>query len=150
MGASRAAEYRLTFIDGTGRPVPGVALRVLTRAGGECHLYPIDEFLPDHAPTSDTEGRMVFHHAGEGLEFGGREHSNLLGMRFGETDAPQYLCAFSVAGREVHRVRFDDLRPRSERGRLPSVTRSWQNSEWPSREYAAHHEEWPALQPPAV
>lgn len=144
-GGFASAEYRLTFVDGSGKPVPGVVLRVLTRAGGECPLYPIDEFLPDRAPTSDADGRMVFHHAGEGLEFGGREGSNLLGMRFGETDAPQYVCAFSVAGREVHRVRYDDLRPRGERDRLARVTRPWQNSEWPSREYAAHHGEWPAL-----
>jgi hypothetical protein len=144
-GGFASVEYRLTFIDGAARPVPGVVLRVLTRAGGDCHLYPIDEFLPDQSTTSDAEGRMVFHHVGEGLEFGGREYSNLLGMRFGETDAPQYVCAFSVAGREVHRVRYDDLRRRGERDRLPSVTRPWQYPDWPLREYAAHHGEWSAL-----
>jgi hypothetical protein len=121
-----------------------VELRVLTQAGGLCHLYPIDEFLPDQAPTSDAEGRMVFHHAGESVEFGGREFSNLFGKRFGETDNPQYVCVFSVAGREVHRVRYDDLLPRGGRDLLPTVTRAWQRSDWPMREYAVHHDEWSA------
>lgn len=138
------AEYRLTFVDEAGRPVPGVTLRVQTRAGGECHLYPIDEFRPDFAPTSDAEGRMVFHHAGESLEFGGREYRNLLGMRFGEVDGPQYVCAFSVAGSEVYRVRYNDLLPVGEQAGSPKVSRPWRDSEWPSREYAAQHEAWPA------
>jgi hypothetical protein len=143
-GGFPSMEYRLTFTDGTGRPVPGVELRVLTQAGGLCHLYPIDEFLPDQAPTSDAEGRMVFHHTGESVEFGGREFSNLFGKRFGETDNPQYVCVFAVAGGEVHRVRYDDLRSLGGRDLLPTVTRAWQRPDWPMREYVAHHDEWSA------
>jgi hypothetical protein len=121
-----------------------VTLRVLTQAGGECHLYPIEEFLPDHSQMSDAEGRLVFHHVSEGFEFGGRAHCNMLDMWFGETHAPQYLCVFSVVGREVHRVRFDDLRPWRERDRLPRVTRPWQYPVWPMHEYEAHRGEWDA------
>lgn len=139
-GGFRSAEYRLTFTDESGRPVPGVKLRVLTQSGGVCHFYPINEFLSEQTPTSDSEGRMVFHHASETLEFSGREYSNLLGMRFGETDSPQYVCVFLLDEREVHRVRYGDLAPRWDHS--AKVTREWQHSEWPMREYLAHQDEW--------
>ena len=71
----------------------------------------MDEFLPDQAPTADAAGRMVFHHAGTALEFGGRERRTLLGLRSGDTAAPRYVCVFVLAGREAGRVRYDDLDP---------------------------------------
>ena len=133
-GGFESTEFRLTFVDKTGKPVPGVTLRVLTRAGGPCHLYPIDEFLPDQTPTSDDEGRMLFHHAGTGLEFGGHEYYNLVGMRFGETTSPQYVCVFSAAGRELYRSRYTELCVRGEWDHLPKVRRPWPDPEWPARE----------------
>jgi hypothetical protein len=141
-GGFSSAEYRLTFVDEAGRPVPGVVLRVETQAGGVSHLYPVDEFLPDQAPTSDADGRMVFHHAGTAIEFSGHERGNLVGMEFGNTGAPRYVLVFSVGNREVHRLRHDDLRPRDDWDRRARVKRAWQYPDWPSREYAAHHEEW--------
>jgi hypothetical protein len=142
-GGFTRAEYRLTFTDEAGRPVPGVLLRVQTRGGSACPLYPIDEFFPGQAPASDAQGRMVFHHVGAGLEFGGRESSNLLGMRFGDTGAPRYDLVFSVGGREVYRLPYDDLRPRGEEV-LPTVTREWHHPEWPLHEYVAHQDDWSA------
>lgn len=138
-GGFESAEYRLRFVDESGRPVPGVALRVLTRAGGVCHLYPVNEFLPDSTPTSDADGRMAFHHVGR-LEFGGHEYHNLVGMRFGDTRAPQYVLVFAVGGREVYRTWYDDLRPRG-RVELPSVTVKWHSSDWPTKEYIGHPDE---------
>src|SRR5688572_2325165 len=85
-------ECRLRFVDGDGKPVPAVILTVFTKAGGVCHFYPVNEFLPDRPVTSDKDGVMVFHHAGRGVGFGGREYRNLFGMRFGETDSPHYDC----------------------------------------------------------
>ena len=141
-GGFSSAEYRLTFVDEAGRPVPGVALRVETQAGGVSYLYPVDEFVPDHAPTSGADGRMVFHHAGTAIEFSGHERGNLAGMAFGNPGAPQYVLVFSVGGREVHRVRHDDLRPRGNWAGLARVQRTWQHSDWPLREYAANHQRW--------
>jgi hypothetical protein len=141
-GGFPSTEYRLTFIDAVGRPVSGVTLPTETRAGGVCYLYPVDEFVTDEAPASDADGRMVFHHVGDHLEFGGREHSNLLGMRFGVEGAPQYVCVFRVAGREIHRLPYDELYPRGDRDSLPTVTRTWQSPDWPKREYVAHRAEW--------
>ena len=88
-GGFPSTEYRLTFVDEAGRPVPGVTLRMETHADGVSYLYPVDEFLPDQAPTSDADGRMVFHHTGQGIEFGGHDRSNLLGVEFEKTLAPQ-------------------------------------------------------------
>lgn len=100
-------ECRLKFVDSEDRPVPGVALTVFTKAGGVCHYYPIDEFVPDKPVVSDDGGQMVFHHASVFLEFGGHEYTNLLGMRFGETKAPHYECAFTHHGREVFRTKYN-------------------------------------------
>src|SRR6476660_5377232 len=57
-GGVTSAEYRLTFVDETGGPVPGVTLKIETEAGGVCYLYPVDEFVPDQAVTSGADGRM--------------------------------------------------------------------------------------------
>ena len=139
-GGFEDAEYRLRFVDGNGRPVPGVSLRVLTPAGGACHLFPINEFLPDGTPTSDADGRMVFHHASHALEFAGRVRTNVVGMAFGDTRSPEYVLAFDVDGREANRVRYGALRPaRTAEG---SVTRTWEDTDWPAREYLAHERDW--------
>lgn len=135
-------EYQIRFIDPSGNPVPDVTLRVQTRAGGASYLYPVNEFLPDTAPTSDADGRMVFHHASLAIEYGGRESANLVGMRFGQSRAPQYDCVFLRAGREVHRLPFDEVRLRGASDRAPEVRRTWQPSDWCRREFIAHHERW--------
>jgi hypothetical protein len=139
-GGFRDAEFRLRFVDPTDRPVPGVTLRVLTAAGGVCHLYPVNEFLPDGAPASDADGRMVFHHASRGLEFAGHESRNLVGMQFGETRSPQYLLVFDHGGREVYRVWYADLQPGARQDHW-TVTRGWRPSDWPAREHLAHPDE---------
>ena len=141
-GGFLTTEYRLTFVDEAGRPVSGVTLQTETRAGGICYLYPIDEFVPEQSPTSDADGRMVFHHVGDYLEFSGHERGNLLGMRFGAEGAPEYVCVFRVAGREIHRLPYDELHPRGDWEGLPTVTRTWQHPDWPKREFVAHHAEW--------
>lgn len=68
-------ECRLKFVDSDNKPVPGVNLTVLTKAGGVCYFYPVDEFVPNRAVTSDAEGRIVFHHTSMFLEFAGHEYS---------------------------------------------------------------------------
>lgn len=100
-------ECRLTFVNADNKAVPGVTLTVLTKAGGRCHFYPVDEFVPDQPVVSDSEGRLVFHHSSNFLEFAGHEYTNLFGMRFGDTDAPHYDCVFTHDGREVFRTPFN-------------------------------------------
>lgn len=134
--------YQLKFNRPDESPVSGVKLRVETRAGGVCYLYPVNEFLPDGTPTSDANGRMVFHHLSHALEFGGRDYRSLIGITLNRARAPQFDCVFLVAGREVHRLRFDDLRLRGERDDAPHVVRRWQPTDWPAREYIAHNERW--------
>lgn len=138
-GGFSDVEFRLTFADPTGRPVPGVTLRVETKAGHVVYLYPVNEFLPDAAPTSDADGRMTFHHVGRGVEFGGRDTGCLVGIYYHSDTAPQYVCVFSH-GRDVHRVSFDDLRLRSAPG--SSVVRAWRDSDWPRREFLANLDRW--------
>lgn len=125
-GGFPSLEAQLTFVDNQDRPVSGVKLTVLTRAGGTCHFYPVDEFLPDQALVSDAEGRMVFHHTAVFVEFSGFESRNLIGMRFGESSAPHYECVFSLNEREVFRTPFNFHRSEWEAFRQPNVTRPWQ------------------------
>jgi hypothetical protein len=118
-------ECRLKFVDGTNKPVPGVALTVLTKAGRECHFYPVDEFVPEQPVVSDTEGRMMFHHSSKFLEFAGHEYPNLIGMRFGQTSAPRYDCVFVLDGREVFRTPFNFYKREWNEFRQPTVQRAW-------------------------
>lgn len=122
-------ECRLRFVDSDGKPVPGVTLTVYTKAGGVCHYYPIDEFVPDKPLVSDDEGRIVFHHSSVFFEFSGREYWNLIGMRFGETKAPHYECVFSHQGREVFRTKYNFHHPEWDEFRKPAITRTW-NAPW--------------------
>ena len=144
-GGFPSVEYRLRFVDSAGRPVPGVTLQVVTQAGGVCPFYPVNEFLPDHAITSDADGQLVFHHVSHVLEYGGHESSNLLGMRFGETTGPQYWCVFRAADWEVARLRLDDLRPRGDEwDHLAVIHRPWPCPEWKIENYLTDSDDWTA------
>ena len=122
-----AVEYRITLVDEHSRPVPGVTLQVLTKSGGASPFYPVNEFLPDQAPTSDTDGRMVFHHvSARAIEFGGHDHRSLVGISYGTPDAPEYDCVFMLDGREVNRTSFHSLRGnRDEFEKRPTIKREW-------------------------
>lgn len=139
-GGFSSIEYRLRFLDTNNRPLQGVTLQVRTQAGCVCYLYPVNEFISDQAPTSDSEGNMVFHHVSHTLEFAGHEYSNLLGFRFGETQSPQYDCVFLVEGREVSRVRFNRLCSPGCNFLLP-ISRDCSHSawdEWLKRKWQEH------------
>jgi hypothetical protein len=144
-GGFESKEFSVKFTNTDGRPMRGVTLKVITQAGCVCYLYPINEFLPKSTPISDADGVMVFHHVGEHLEFGGREHANLIRMRFGETSAPEYACLFLLDGQEVYRINYADLRRWKDGDRLPKVKRSWKPSEWARHECIERHEDWNTL-----
>jgi hypothetical protein len=144
-GSFPSVRFHLTVVEPAGRPVPGVAMHVQTRAGGPSYFYPVNEYLPGHAPTSDADGRMVVHHVGRDPGFGGRVHFNQLGYEFGETDAPQYVCVFRLGGREVGRVRYTDLRaPDGPQADRPWLTGPVPNADWPRKELFAHSGDWDA------
>lgn len=117
-------ECRLRFVNSHGKPVAGVTLTVLTQAGGVCHFYPVDEFVPDRPVVSDAEGRMVFHHSSHCLEFGGREYCNLVGLGFGER-SPRYNCVFKHGERELFRTAYNFHRDDWSEFRKPPVTREY-------------------------
>jgi hypothetical protein len=139
-GGFSEAGYQVTFLRPDGRPVEGVRLRVVTKNGGTSYLYPVTDFLPDSIPTSDVSGKMVFHHVHFGIEFDGTDYYSLIGVPLRQDGVPKYECRFLIGDREVSRLSFDDLRLRSRQA--PPVTRVWHYSDWPSREYLAHVDDW--------
>lgn len=146
-GRFPSVEYRLSFIDEEGRPIEGVKLGVETQAGGKCFAYPVNEFLPDSVPTSDSNGLMIFHHAAAYLEFSGRDTCNILGWTYSTEGPPKYTCIFVVSNQEVYRNSFDGLYPRTPgRSELPTVRRTWQYSDWPGREFDAASDDWAGRQ----
>ena len=134
-GGFPSIECRLRFVDTSDGPVPGVTLKVLTKADGACHFYPVDELLPDSTPTSDADGKMVFHHANCSPEFSGRIYENLIGIPFGEIRAPQYLCVFLQGDREVFRCPFRFHQKEWDEFRQPNVTRAWRSPGWDFQKY---------------
>ncbi|MBN9121036.1 MAG: hypothetical protein J0I06_18110 [Planctomycetes bacterium] len=116
-------ECRLRFVDETGKPLPGVTLKVVTKTGGVCHFYPVDEFVPETAVVSDADGRMTFHHSAKYLEFSGHEYRNFFGMRFGKTRAPRYDCVFMHGEREVFQTPFNFHQREWDQFQQPTITR---------------------------
>jgi hypothetical protein len=106
-------EYSFTFRDRDGHPVPGVELRVESEAGADFYFFPVADYLPDHIPTSDARGVLVFHHAPSSDLSGGTLF--LFGVIPVETASPpHYVCRFLLGGGEVHRVRYSELTNVSE------------------------------------
>jgi len=101
-------EYRITFLDHAGRPVEGVQLRVENAAGSNFYHFPVTDYLPNHLPASDADGVLVFHHA---PRHGVSGHSWWLFflIPMGEHSGPIYVCRFLLDGKEVHRIRYNDL-----------------------------------------
>ena len=52
----------LQFRDSNGMPVQGITLHVEDPKGNFCYRFPVTNFTPDRMPTSDDNGRLVFHH----------------------------------------------------------------------------------------
>lgn len=140
-GGFQSQEFRLTFIDQNGQPVEGVSIQVQTQAGGTTFFYPVNEFTPEMTLVSNAAGRMEFHHVGQTIEFGGHEYDSIIGLRFGETKAPQYVCVFLLNNKEVARMPFDSLRVNDSQA-TAFVRRHWSDPEWPRQIILKHFDHW--------
>jgi hypothetical protein len=133
-GGYLRAEYRVTFQDPEGRPVEGIELRVEDRQGHTFYHYPVTDYLPGHIPTSDSNGLMVFHHAGGGIEFSGKCWFLFGFIPVEEHPGPVYVCQFLHRGREVYRVRYGELDSwrRGTWDEVEKVKRRWKRPDWPA------------------
>ena len=136
------AEYQITFQDPGGNPVEGIELRVEDPEGRDYFHFPVDDYLPGQAPTSDRNGLMVFHHVQRSVELTGRTYYVFFVIPIRDPGFPVFLCRFLYQGQEVYRVPFLDLERRDEscdqvpmkdQGRS-SVKRYWQPPAWPEIE----------------
>jgi hypothetical protein len=119
-------EYRFTFVGRGGQPVGGVQLRVENEAGTTFYHFPVCDYLPGHAPASGSDGVLVFHHApGNGV--GGKVWLLFGLIPIAQDGPPTYVCRFLLGGREVHRVRYNDLVNTGGR----TVRRRWKWPTWP-------------------
>jgi hypothetical protein len=135
-GGFEDREYQLTFLDEKRTPIPNITLRVQTQSGSTCYFYPVDEYFPEGTPTSDSDGRMVFHHVNHGAEYGGVDQYNLLGFCLWCESAPQYDCIFIHDKKVVHRLRFNKLPYQSELSiKSSSIIRQWSFPNWPQFRY---------------
>jgi hypothetical protein len=135
-GGFPQSEFEITFQHPDGKPLKGIELRVEDRQGRVFYRYPVSDFAPNQIPTSGEDGVMIFHHVGDGVEFGGRDWY-LFGFIPIREGPPVYVCCFLYEGREVYRIEYDKLR-RPERGRelTARVKRQWKAPEWPLSEFA--------------
>jgi hypothetical protein len=109
-GSFAQAEYQLIFTDADGRPLQGIELRVEDSAGNDHRHFPVTDYVARNIPTSDEDGKLVFHHTCYGgLEFGGRCSHLLWFISVGDCESPRYVCRFMRDGREIYRCWFNDL-----------------------------------------
>jgi hypothetical protein len=116
-------------VDSSGNPVEGVELRVEDERGKEFFCFPVTDYLPAHAPTSDEHGVMRFHHVSTAVEWDdlGCKLFWLVPVR--TTRSPVFICRFVHRGKEVYRIRYGELPDWDWPGRtwddVPKVTRHW-------------------------
>jgi hypothetical protein len=127
-GAYPCAEFHVFFRGPSGQPIEGVELQVEDREGNTFYHYPVSDFLPDHIPKSDRDGRLVFHHAGLSLEFSDRCWYLFFLFPMGEQSRPHFLCRFLHAGHEVYRMSYEDMYA-GQAGKV--VSRRWRWTRWP-------------------
>lgn len=139
-GGYLRAEYQITFRDLNNLPIEGIELRVEDKAGHTFYYYPVSDFRPDGVSTSDSGGLMVFHHLGEGVEFGGKEWYLYFLFPVEERPGPDYVCRFLYRGQEVYRVSYGGINlwhvVRSGEHisgweEMEKVTRLWKRPDWP-------------------
>jgi hypothetical protein len=119
-------EFEISFRDADGNAIQGVEPRVEDRKGRPFYFYPVSDYAPDSAPTSDENGMMIYHHVSRsGLEFSGFDGHLFFIIPIGD-GPPEYICRFLRDGKEMYRVPYHKLRRRDAVGESGSVvTRQW-------------------------
>jgi hypothetical protein len=136
-------EYQLTFLDEKGRPVPDVSLQIESPAGNKCYFYPVNEFLPDQALVSNSQGLIVFHHVQEMVEYGGADYCNLLGYCPFPEKSPQYYCVVLHNGQEVYRFRYNTLWLEAVgKPKAALIAREWSFPNWSRLRYVPKDDDW--------
>jgi hypothetical protein len=131
-GSYPCAEYRITFIDTSGKPIEGVQLRVENPEGLNFFLFPISDYLPGQVPVSDRNGRMVFHHCPDKVIFSGRIYYLWGDIVLDSVRGPRFTCRFLRNGKEVHRMDYSELAFWEGRwDTIPHVKYRWKRSGWP-------------------
>lgn len=143
-GGYLQAEYQITFQDPNGRPMEGVQLQVEDQRGHIFYHYPVTDFLPDRTPISDADGLMVFRHASDGMEFGGKCWFLFCFLPVEERSGPMYVCRFLYRGGEVYRVRYREMDSwlQGTWDEVEKVKRRWKRPDWPASQLL-----WPQGEP---
>jgi hypothetical protein len=125
----RQIEHELTFLDSNGKPVEGVELRVEDQRGNEFFCFPVTDYLLSRMPKTDKDGVIRFHHVSTAVEWDNYGWSLFWCFPVETTRSPAYVCRFLRGGKEVHRVRYDDLPDWDWPGKgweeVPKVKRTW-------------------------
>ena len=108
-GAFPEAKITYIFVDGGGKPIEGVILKVLNTEGKESFNYPINQFGPETSIISNSQGVMEFAHISKrALEFGG-SCTNLYVTKVGVCSTPVYTLKFIWNKKEVYSIPYNDL-----------------------------------------
>jgi hypothetical protein len=122
-------EHELTFVDSIGNRNNGVELRVEDQRGNEFFCFPVTDYLPGQKPKSDKDGVIRFHHVHTAVEWDNYGWSLFWCIPVQTTKSPVYVCRFLRDGKEVHRVRYNDLPdwdwPSKGWEQVPKIKRSW-------------------------
>ena len=137
-GAFPQTEFEITFIDEANNPIHDVRLVVLDSEGNDSPFYPVTDYHPGHSISSDSHGKMVFHHVTSGVEFGGKCGSLFFLFPIGDCDPPTFSCQFVLGDELVGMFRYYGdpgdslLAPEMLRNweDLPRVEKRWQ---WPEQ-----------------
>jgi hypothetical protein len=123
-GGFKQAEFRIRFVDSSGRPVQGIKLAVNDASGKHSYCYPVPDYHEDSTPTTGGDGVMVFHHINLSPEYSGKVAYLFFLIPIGNRSPPVYYCQFSKQGELLCEVMFNDYfgysnRTRQEWSQLP-------------------------------
>jgi hypothetical protein len=124
-GGFPQAEYHLTFVDASGKPINGVVLAVIDRDGNPAYHYPVSDYSDGSAPTSSDDGIIAFRHVGGGMEFGGGCWRLFFLIPIGRCNPPEYECVFSRGDEVIYRCSYTAFSTGEDWQNLPVRREVW-------------------------